>query len=36
MLTERFDYLAIPTIETAQLEYVATWVKTARENKFKN
>ena len=35
MLTERFDYLAIPTIETAQLEYVATWVKTARENKFK-
>ena len=27
MLTERFDYLAIPTIETAQLEYVATWVK---------
>ncbi len=35
MLTERFDYLAIPTIEAAQLEYVATWVKTARENKFK-
>ena len=35
MLTERFDYLAIPTIENAQLEYVATWVKTARENKFK-
>ena len=35
MLTERFDYLAIPTIETAQLEYVATWAKTARENKFK-
>ena len=35
MLTERFDYLAIPTIESAQLEYVATWVKTARENKFK-
>lgn len=35
MLTERFDYLAIPTIETAQLEYLATWVKTARENKFK-
>lgn len=35
MLTERFDYLAIPTIETAQLEYVSTWVKTARENKFK-
>ena len=35
MLTERFDYLAIPTIETAQLEYVTTWVKTARENKFK-
>lgn len=35
MLTERFDYLAIPTIETAQLEYVTTWIKTARENKFK-
>ena len=35
MLTERFDYLAIPTIENAQLEYVATWIKTARENKFK-
>ena len=35
MLTERFDYLAIPTIETAQLEYLGTWVKTARENKFK-
>ena len=35
MLTERFDYLAIPTIETAQLEYLSTWVKTARENKFK-
>ena len=35
MLTERFDYLAIPTIETAQLEYLGTWVKTARENKLK-
>ena len=35
MLTERYDYLAIPTIETAQLEYLGTWVKTARENKFK-
>lgn len=33
--TDRWDYLAIPTIATAQLESVATWLKTNRENKFK-
>ena len=33
--TERWDYLAIPTIATEQLESVATWLKTNRENKFK-
>ena len=33
--TDRFDYLAIPTITEAQFETVATWVKTNRENKFK-
>lgn len=33
--TDRFDYLAIPTITEAQCETVATWVKTNRENKFK-
>ncbi len=33
--TERWDYLAIPTIATEQLETVATWLKTNRENKFK-
>lgn len=33
--TERWDYLAIPTIKTEQLESVATWLKTNRENKFK-
>ncbi|WP_270456540.1 phage tail sheath subtilisin-like domain-containing protein [Allisonella histaminiformans] len=33
--TDRFDYLAIPTITDAQCETVATWVKTNRENKFK-
>lgn len=33
--TDRFDYLAIPTIAEAQCETVATWVKTNRENKFK-
>lgn len=35
LATDRFDYLAIPTIADAQLETVATWVKTNRENKFK-
>ena len=33
--TDRFDYLAIPTITEAQFETVATWGKTNRENKFK-
>ena len=33
--TDRFDYLAIPTITDAQCETVETWVKTNRENKFK-
>lgn len=32
---ERWDYLAIPTIETEQLETVGTWIKTNRENKYK-
>lgn len=35
LATDRFDYLAIPTITEAQCETVATWVKTNRENKFK-
>ena len=35
LATDRFDYLAIPTITEAQCESVATWVKTNRENKFK-
>ena len=35
LATDRFDYLAIPTIAEAQCETVATWVKTNRENKFK-
>lgn len=33
--TDRWDYLAIPTITTAQCESVATWLKTNRENKGK-
>lgn len=33
--TDRWDYLAIPTIATEQLESVATWLKTNRENKGK-
>lgn len=33
--TDRWDYLAIPTIDTAQCESVATWIKTNRENKGK-
>lgn len=32
---ERWDYLAIPTIETEQLETVGTWIKTNRGNKYK-
>ena len=35
MATDRWDYLAIPTIETSALETVATWIKTNRENKYK-
>lgn len=35
LATDRWDYLAIPSIATAQLESVATWLKTNRENKFK-
>lgn len=35
LATERWDYLAIPTIATAQLESVGTWMKTNRENKYK-
>lgn len=35
LATERWDYLAIPTITDAQCEAVATWVKTNRENKLK-
>ena len=32
--TDRWDYLAIPTIASAQLESVTTWIKTNRDNKF--
>ena len=35
MATDRWDYLAIPTIETAAIETVQTWIKTNRENKYK-
>lgn len=35
IMPERWDYLAIPTIEEVQKEKVATWVKTNRENKYK-
>ena len=35
LATDRWDYLAIPTITTAQCESVATWLKTNRENKGK-
>lgn len=35
LVTDRWDYLAIPTIATAQCESVATWLKTNRENKGK-
>ena len=35
LLTERFDWLAIPTITSAQTEYVGTWIKTARDNNMK-
>lgn len=33
--TDRWDYLAIPTIASTQLESVTTWIKTNRDNKFK-
>lgn len=35
MATDRWDYLAIPTIAAAQCESVATWMKTNRDNKHK-
>lgn len=35
LATDRWDYLAIPTITSDQTETVATWLKTNRENKFK-
>lgn len=35
LATDRWDYLAIPTITTTQCESVATWLKTNRENKHK-
>lgn len=35
LATDRWDYLAIPTISTEQLEHVGTWMKTNRENKYK-
>lgn len=35
LATDRWDYLAIPTLATAQLETVGTWLKTNRENKYK-
>lgn len=35
LATDRWDYLAIPTIKAEQLETVGTWMKTNRENKYK-
>lgn len=35
MATDRWDYLAIPTITADQCESVATWMKTNRDNKHK-
>lgn len=35
LTTERWDYLAIPTIDKTELETVGTWLKTNRENKHK-
>lgn len=35
LATDRWDYLAIPTIRPEQLEHVGTWMKTNRENKYK-
>lgn len=35
LATDRWDYLAIPTITTDKCESVATWMKTNRDNKHK-
>lgn len=35
LATDRWDYLAIPTIAAEQLENVGAWLKSNRENKFK-
>lgn len=35
LATDRWDYLAIPTIRPEQMESVGTWMKTNRENKYK-
>lgn len=35
LATERFDWLAIPTIAEAQKEMVGTWIKSNRETKYK-
>ncbi len=35
MYTDRWDYLAIPTIDKTEMEAVGTWIKTNRENKHK-
>lgn len=35
LATDRWDYLAIPTITTTQCESVATWMMTNRDNKHK-
>lgn len=35
MYNDRWDYLAIPTIDSTETEAVGTWVKTNRETKFK-
>ena len=35
LATDRWDYLAIPTITQTQCESVGTWLKTNRENKHK-
>lgn len=35
MATDRWDYLAIPTIDATEVESVGAWLKTNRENKHK-
>lgn len=35
LATDRWDYLAIPTIKDVQCESVGAWIKSNRENKFK-